>query len=119
MRNIRNFLSKNFQFLVVKFSIYLNRRVFVMSQFYSRKTSPLILKQLRITNICSVNIGVLYLSCEAHMITNTAMKQSKELNGDLKAEHKKTIGPRWARPQILIVMRQPSETDLGRGRHLF
>ena len=26
----QNFLSKNFQFLVVKFSIYLNRRVFVM-----------------------------------------------------------------------------------------
>ena len=30
MNNIR-FLSENFQFLVVKFSIYLNRRVFVMS----------------------------------------------------------------------------------------
>ena len=25
------FLSENFQFLVVKFSVYLNRRVFVMS----------------------------------------------------------------------------------------
>ena len=30
MKNIRVFLSKNFQFLEVKFSIYLNRRVFVM-----------------------------------------------------------------------------------------
>ena len=30
MKNIRNFLSENFPFLVVKFSIYLNRRVFVM-----------------------------------------------------------------------------------------
>ena len=30
MKNI-SFLSENFQFLVVKFSIYLNRRVFVMS----------------------------------------------------------------------------------------
>ena len=29
-KNIRVFLSKNFQFLEVKFSIYLNRRVFVM-----------------------------------------------------------------------------------------
>ena len=29
-KNIRFFLSENFQFLVVKFSIYLNRRVFVM-----------------------------------------------------------------------------------------
>ena len=27
---ISDFLSENFQFLVVKFSIYLNRRVFVM-----------------------------------------------------------------------------------------
>ena len=30
MKNIRFFLSENFQFLVVNFSIYLNRRVFVM-----------------------------------------------------------------------------------------
>ena len=30
MKTIRVFLSENFQFLVVKFSIYLNRRVFVM-----------------------------------------------------------------------------------------
>ena len=31
MEKILEFLSENFQFLVVKFSIYLNRRVFVMS----------------------------------------------------------------------------------------
>ena len=31
MKNIKSFLSENFQFLVVKFSIYLNRRVFVMA----------------------------------------------------------------------------------------
>ena len=30
MKNIRVFLYENFQFLEVKFSIYLNRRVFVM-----------------------------------------------------------------------------------------
>ena len=30
MKYIRVFLSENFQFLEVKFSIYLNRRVFVM-----------------------------------------------------------------------------------------
>ena len=30
MKNIRIFLSKNFQFLEVKFSVYLNRRVSVM-----------------------------------------------------------------------------------------
>ena len=31
MKNIRVFLSENFQFLVVKFSVYLNRHVFVMT----------------------------------------------------------------------------------------
>ena len=31
MKNIRFFLSENFQFLEVKFSKYLNRRVFVMT----------------------------------------------------------------------------------------
>ena len=30
MKKISEFLSENFQFLVVKFSIYLNRRVFIM-----------------------------------------------------------------------------------------
>ena len=30
MKNIRVFVSENFQFLEVRFSIYLNRRVFVM-----------------------------------------------------------------------------------------
>ena len=34
MKNIKKILSENFHFLVVKFSIYLNRHVFVMlSQF--------------------------------------------------------------------------------------
>ena len=32
MKNIRVFLSENFQFLEVKFSIYLNRPVFVMNK---------------------------------------------------------------------------------------
>ena len=31
MKNIRIFLSENFHFLVIKFSVYLNRRVFVMT----------------------------------------------------------------------------------------
>ena len=30
----------------------------VLNQFYSRETSPLILIQLQITNVCSVCIGV-------------------------------------------------------------
>ena len=33
MKNIGGFVSENFQFLEVKFSIYLNRRVFVMGQW--------------------------------------------------------------------------------------
>ena len=31
MKNIKSFVFENFQFLEVKFSIYLNRRVFVMT----------------------------------------------------------------------------------------
>ena len=34
-KNIRIFLSENFHFMVVKFSIYLNRRVFVMVSSFS------------------------------------------------------------------------------------
>ena len=36
----QNFLSENFHFLVVKFSIYLNRRVFVMFSGYSILYQP-------------------------------------------------------------------------------
>ena len=32
MKNINIFLSENFHFLVVKFSVYLNRHVFVMGR---------------------------------------------------------------------------------------
>ena len=35
MKNIIFFLSENFQFLVVKCSLYLNRRVFVMEGTFS------------------------------------------------------------------------------------
>ena len=35
----QNFLSENFSFLVVKFSIYLNRRVFIM--YFLREISKL------------------------------------------------------------------------------
>ena len=34
MKNIRLFLSEDFHFLVAKFLIYLNRRVFVMVRRY-------------------------------------------------------------------------------------
>ena len=38
MRKISELLSENFQFLVVKFSMYLNRRVFVMISFCHAST---------------------------------------------------------------------------------
>ena len=45
MKNIRDFLSENFQFLEVKFSTYLNRHVFVMQFCF------LFLRHLKQTNI--------------------------------------------------------------------
>ena len=47
MKNIRVFLSENFQFLDVKFSIYLNRRVFVMA-----------ILQARTNNLCLFKYGL-------------------------------------------------------------
>ena len=35
MKKILEFLSENFQFLVVKFSVYLNRRVFLMVYIFA------------------------------------------------------------------------------------
>ena len=44
MKNIRFFLSENFMFLEVKFSIYLNRRVFVMANCITCATCKHVLK---------------------------------------------------------------------------
>ena len=40
MKNIRIFLSVNFQFLVKKYSIYLNGRVFVISVSHAQMVIP-------------------------------------------------------------------------------
>ena len=48
MKNIRTFYLKIFLFLVVKFSVYLNRRVFVMNSSYSLRL--IILKLYRCFN---------------------------------------------------------------------
>ena len=45
MKNIRVFLSENFQFLEMKFSIYLNRRVFVMDS----RQSEILIRQHKFT----------------------------------------------------------------------
>ena len=44
MKNIRVFLSEYFQFLEVKFSIHLNRRVFVMNIKKSKKNTEILRK---------------------------------------------------------------------------
>ena len=48
MKNIRVFLSENCQFLEMKFSIYLNRRVFVMG----------CRKQMLLKAICSLKLNI-------------------------------------------------------------
>ena len=42
MKNLRVFYLQNFGFLEVKFSIYLNRRVFVMFLSFSKMAKPFI-----------------------------------------------------------------------------
>ena len=42
MKKYQSFLSENFQFLEVKFSIYLNRRVFVMGTVSHRELTSLL-----------------------------------------------------------------------------
>ena len=70
MKNIRVVLSGNFRFLEVKFSIYLNRRVYVMlgnvgrkmlglqNSFTSQYSKALNLDTLSATSNCLVRIGV-------------------------------------------------------------
>ena len=43
MKKISEFLSENFQFLVVKFSLYLNRHVFVMSKIPDQRISDILI----------------------------------------------------------------------------
>ena len=58
-----------------------------------RKTLPLILAQLKITNICTVmrsSTSSVKHHIETHIIKNIVIKESKGLNGDLKPEHMKS-----------------------------
>ena len=54
--NYQNFLSENFQFLVVKFSIYLNRRVFVMVQACEGRVSSKVYLLVNISSKLGPNI---------------------------------------------------------------
>ena len=56
MKTIRVFLSENFQFLVVKFSLYLNRSVFVMGS----NAVPLL--QFLCVRVSMVSYGAFVLS---------------------------------------------------------
>ena len=64
MKNIRVFLSENSQFLEVKFSIYLNRRVFVMYNCIVVKFKCLNKLFLSRHHLC-FTIGCIYDLCVA------------------------------------------------------
>ena len=55
MKNIRVFLSESFLFLEVKFSIYLNRRVFVMRQTTYRLKLVLLARSLILNSDAAPN----------------------------------------------------------------
>ena len=59
MKNFSVFLSENFQFLEVKFSIYLNRRVFVMC----KQTKIVNLTLLEFLCISTVTHGAPWSPC--------------------------------------------------------
>ena len=48
MKNIRIFLSENIHILVVKFSVYLNRHVFVMNRRFRSATASAITSKAQI-----------------------------------------------------------------------
>ena len=60
MNNIR-FLSENFHFLAVKFSIYLNRRVFVMGDFVCGFVLSLFFFLLLLLLFCCVFYFILFI----------------------------------------------------------
>ena len=60
--NISEFVTENFQFLVTKFSIYLNRRVFVMT---SENVPLTMCAQRRFRSTCAFAQSDQYKKCEA------------------------------------------------------
>ena len=65
MKNTRIFLSENFQFLEVKFSIYFNRRVFVMWLFQDG-SSVVVLCMCVCGFICGVYFVIIFSSSHPH-----------------------------------------------------
>ena len=98
------FLSESFHFLEVKFSIHLNRCVFVMNSDaapnYKYMIGP---HRSSLPHLWNITV-------KHNRRTNAVMKQNKQLNGDLKQEHKKL--------KAMTVRRKPSQADWGGSRHL-
>ena len=65
-----DFLCENFQFLVVKFSIYLNRRVFVMWTSSVLRICLHILRDSRICTFQVVGLGYVYTCYGCHVFYN-------------------------------------------------
>ena len=76
MKNIRVFYLKFFSFLVVKFSIYLNRRVFVMKSTEMTKGS---METNRVRNIhtivCGTGSGKLQYQNQSHPVSHKIQKR--------------------------------------------
>ena len=72
MKNIR-ILSENFQFLVVKFSIYLNRRVFVMFDSRCASESGVCSDRKGFTPNCFLLASILLLSRETKTILSDSL----------------------------------------------
>ena len=70
MKNIRDFLSENFQFLEVKFSTYFNRRVFVM-HFHSIKFESVFTISIRIPYLLNMLLLTAQRVQQAHTFETT------------------------------------------------
>ena len=83
MKKYQRFLSENFSFLEVKFSIYLNRRVFVMSfpsNFVNKLTHFAIVHQIAIPYIVTCII-IIMLTCLLYIrLTLILLQACQEMN---------------------------------------
>ena len=74
MKKYRSFLSQNFQFLEVKFSLYLNRRVFVMDLLESPRQGTSNEYPQHIFN--GEKQSYFHINMTAHLICSTGLKAS-------------------------------------------
>ena len=80
MKKISEFLSENFQFLVVKFSMYLNRRVVMYSKFINSKSHGNNHRPLSWTTLhCKVPLIQSNLIISNSLISNYRLSRSENL----------------------------------------